>query len=86
MEILWKSAVLTGFRAIRPKLRRNCAFSQNFHTRKLGEISVIDAIDLAEQWVSKLYRIEGVIAVQTLLQSLELGVPDKYRAQNHSYL
>ena len=27
--------------AIRPKLCGNCAFPQNFHTRKLGEITVL---------------------------------------------
>ena len=31
MKILWKG--------IRPKLCGNCAFPQNFHTRKLGEIT-----------------------------------------------
>ena len=32
------------FRANRSKLCGNCAFPQNFHTRKLGEMSVIYAI------------------------------------------
>ena len=27
---------------IRPKLRRNRAFPQNFHTRKLGEITITE--------------------------------------------
>ena len=40
MENLWKGTVSALFRAIRPKLYRNFAFPQNFHTRKLGEISV----------------------------------------------
>ena len=35
MEVLWKVTVL-----IRPKLCGNCAFPQNFQTRKLGEIKV----------------------------------------------
>ena len=32
--------------AIRPKLCENCAFPQNFHTRKLGEITVFYALRL----------------------------------------
>ena len=39
-SISWKSTVSTEFRAICWKLCRNCAFPQNLHTRKLGEISV----------------------------------------------
>ena len=38
MEILWKGTVSAGFRAIRPKLYGHCAFPQNVHTRKVGEI------------------------------------------------
>ena len=30
--------------AIRPKLYENYAFSQNFHTRELGEITVCHAV------------------------------------------
>ena len=30
----------------RPKLCGNCAFPQNFHTRKLGEITVFIAVNL----------------------------------------
>ena len=40
MEILWEGTVSAEFRAIRPKLCGNCAFPQNFHTRKLEEITV----------------------------------------------
>ena len=32
------------FRAIRPKLCGNCAFPQNFHTRKSGKIMVFFAV------------------------------------------
>ena len=39
VEISWKHTVSAEFRAIRPKLCRNSAFPQNFHTRKLGEIT-----------------------------------------------
>ena len=31
-------------RANHPKLRRNCAFPQNFHTMKLGKIMVFYAL------------------------------------------
>ena len=38
MEILCKGTVCV--KANRPKLCGNCAYPQNFHTRKLGEIAV----------------------------------------------
>ena len=42
-KILWKGT------ANRPKLCGNCAFPQNFHTRKLGEITVFyDVIDVQQ--------------------------------------
>ena len=40
MEILWEGTVSAEFRAIRPKLCESRAFPQNFHTRKLDEITV----------------------------------------------
>ena len=43
-KFCWK-AVSPQFRAIRPKLCRNCAFPQNFHTRKLGGITEFFAGD-----------------------------------------
>ena len=50
MEILWKGTVSTEFRANRPKLCGNCTFPQNFHTRKLVEITVFFAA--AANWYS----------------------------------
>ena len=44
MEIFRKGTVFTEFRAINPKLCENCAFPQNFHKRKLGEITVFYAV------------------------------------------
>ena len=44
MEILWKGTVSAQFRANPPKLCGNCAFPQNFHTRKLGEITPFFAV------------------------------------------
>ena len=41
LEILSKRAVSAEFRAIGPKLCKNCALSQNFYTRKLVEVLVI---------------------------------------------
>ena len=38
MEILWKGTVSTVF----------CAFPQNFHTRKYGEIMVFFAVGVTE--------------------------------------
>ena len=34
----------------RPKLCGNCAFPQNFYTRKLGEITVFFAVDIKRKW------------------------------------
>ena len=44
MEILWKHTVCVGFQAIRLNFSPNCAFPRNFHTRKLGEITVFYAV------------------------------------------
>ena len=44
MGILQKGTVSAEFRAIRPKLCGNCAYPQNFHTKKLGEIAVFYAL------------------------------------------
>ena len=48
---MWKfdrnGSVCEEFRAIRPKLFVNCAFPQNFHTRKLGEILILYAVKTA---------------------------------------
>ena len=37
------------FRASRPKLCRDCAFPQNFHTKKSGEITVFFAVSASAQ-------------------------------------
>ena len=39
-EILWKCTVSPELWAIYLKSYGNCVFSQNFHTRKLGKVSV----------------------------------------------
>ena len=44
MEILRKGTVAAEFRVIRPKLYGTCAFQQNFHNRKLGEITAFNAV------------------------------------------
>ena len=46
--LVWKfcgKAQLPHSFAIRPKLCGSCAIPQNFHTRKLGEITVFYAVD-----------------------------------------
>ena len=53
MEILWKSIVFAYFWAIHPKPYGNFVFPQNFHTRKLFEITVIFAVGSLN---SKLYQ------------------------------
>ena len=45
VEILWKDTV-SEYYANCPKLCGNCAFPQNFHTRKLGEITVFYAVKI----------------------------------------
>ena len=54
MEILWKGTVSALFQAIRPKLCGNCPFPQNFHIRKLGEITVFYAV---LNWWQDLYGL-----------------------------
>ena len=44
MEVLWKHTVSTDSRVKHPYLCGKCAFPQNLHTRKLGEIPVIYAV------------------------------------------
>ena len=44
VEILWKATVSAKFRANHSKLCGNYVFPQNFHTRKLGEITVFFAV------------------------------------------
>ena len=44
----------------RKKLSRNCAFPQNFHKKKSGEIVVFHAVlfELSAQWLSLLNAIQ----------------------------
>ena len=44
VEILQKRILSVEFQVIRSKLCGNCAFPQNFHTRKLDEITVFHAV------------------------------------------
>ena len=46
-EILWKGTVSAEFWTICPKLCGNCAFLQNFHNRKSGEIAVFYAVKVS---------------------------------------
>ena len=46
-EILWKDTVSAKLRSNPTKFSGNYAFSQNFHTKKLGEITVIYAVFVA---------------------------------------
>ena len=46
VEILWIRTVSAKFQANRPNLCKNCAFPQNFHSRKLSEILVFCAVCL----------------------------------------
>ena len=44
MKILWKDTVSAELRDILWKLYGHCAFTQNCHTRKLGEIKLFYAV------------------------------------------
>ena len=44
VRILWKDTVSSNFRVTCPKLCGNCAFSQNSHAKKLGEIKVFNTV------------------------------------------
>ena len=44
VRILWKDTVSSYFRVTCPKLCGNCAFSQNSHAKKLGEIKVFNIV------------------------------------------
>ena len=46
MDIFRKDTVSAEFRAFRTKLCGNYAFQQNFHNRKLDEISVICVVEV----------------------------------------
>ena len=61
MEILWKQtvpAVLGETLETRPKIAGNSAFLQNFHIRKLGEITVTYTVYYNESFglLSKSFR------------------------------
>ena len=44
VEVSRKCTISSEFRATRPKLYRNCVLTQNFHTKKLGELSAFCAV------------------------------------------
>ena len=48
VEILWEGAVFVEFWVICPKLSRNCAFPQSFHTKKSFEITAFYAVLLCK--------------------------------------
>ena len=51
VEILRKGTISAYFQANRPKLYGNCAFPQNFHTKKLDEITVFYAVIVCIFWI-----------------------------------
>ena len=67
MEILWKRAVSVEFRANRSKLYTNCAFRQNFHTRKSGEIMVFYTVHASLGFGSLIQRNIECFEEQTML-------------------
>ena len=57
MEIFWKGIGHAELRAICPKLCGNCTFLQNFHTRKIDEISEFYAVQYLESIYIKCFKI-----------------------------
>ena len=80
MEILWKGTVSSQFRAIRSKLCGKCAFPQNSHTRKLGEITiffaVINTIKIKIKYLS-IQDATGIIFWLTKLQEQQFSAVTK---------
>ena len=70
MEILWKGTVCASFRTTRPKLCGNYCFPQNFHIRKLVEITVFSAVQMYKItdkqiiWWSNKKDLPGVLLTQ----------------------
>ena len=58
---LQKCTVLPEFREIRLKLLGNCAFLQKLHTRKLGEVTVLYAVNRQKSTPLKLMLLCAVI-------------------------
>ena len=50
MEILWKDTFSVEFLANHLKLYGNCAFPKNVHTRKLGNVLVVYAVCLSNNF------------------------------------
>ena len=55
VAILCKGAIPAWFEANRTKLRGNCAFRENSHARKLGEITILFAVS-AKKMLTPLFR------------------------------
>ena len=66
LKILWKHRVYAEFRSIRLKLCGNCAFPQNFHTKKLGKITVVYTV------------IKDVSFFWTVINSVSVFNSDQY--------
>ena len=63
---LCKSKLSPEFRAIRSKFSGSFAIQQNFHTRKLGNISVFYSVFVPQIWAS-IYPHNQPIHTQTLV-------------------
>ena len=52
ISVLWKRTISVEFRANRLKLCENCAFPQNVHTKKSGEITVFYVVKAGHSEIS----------------------------------
>ena len=75
VEILWKGTVSAYFRTIRSKLCRNCAFLQNFRTRKLGEITIF----FVKLWLISLLLLDFYFILSIkILKKGQVSLREKY--------
>ena len=54
MEILWKRTLYAEFWVNRSKFYQYCAFPKNFYIRRLGEITVTQAINFRKSVINNL--------------------------------
>ena len=80
MEILWKCIASTEFWTNCTKICGNCAFPQNFHKRKLGEIMVIYAVlnKYSRRPLFRMLLISNIRYSEQNFKSLEFTLRNSY--------
>ena len=73
MKILWKRKVFTEFPAIRAIIRSSAetAFLQNFHTRKVGQITVFQVVFISsESSIKYNYQFTGIVLITQIVKKI----------------